>query len=156
MRAAFHTILVPVDFSPHSRKALEYATTLAQQFGSTVLILYVLVEQQDGETDLSCTDPEEEALQTLQRYALPELQDCKVEFHVGTGRPRDEILWLARREQADLIVMGTHGRTGLAYEALGSITEDIVRTAPCPVFTVRATLSRSTRQSVSIPDRLSV
>lgn len=82
--------------------------------------------------------PEAETLLALQRYVPPALQNCEA-FRVWTGRPRDVILWLARREQVDLIVMGTYGRTGLAYEALGSITEDIVRIAPCPVFTVRAT-----------------
>jgi nucleotide-binding universal stress UspA family protein len=56
------------------------------------------------------------------------------------GKPAEEILQVARDEAVDLIVMGTHGRTGLRHVLLGSIAETVVRTAPCPVFTVKATV----------------
>src|SRR5262245_60965743 len=72
---------------------------------------------------------------------LPETQDVKVEMtrRVVVGPPYREIVEVARAEQADLIVMATHGRTGLSHLFMGSVAERVVRAAPCPVLTIRPT-----------------
>ena len=90
----------------------------------TVLIDYV----EKTETELA----------DLVRTHLTDLGSATVK--VTVGKPAEEILQVARDEAVDLIVMGTHGRTGLRHVLLGSIAETVVRTAPCPVFTVKATV----------------
>jgi nucleotide-binding universal stress UspA family protein len=74
----------------------------------------------------------------LDEIALKDLKDrVPVDVKVAVGKPAEEILRVAREEAVDLIVMGTHGRTGLHHLLLGSTAETVLRTAPCPVFTVR-------------------
>jgi nucleotide-binding universal stress UspA family protein len=140
-------ILVPVDFSDCSRAALSHALSLAGQLGAAVEVLYVV------EVPSFRTEPriaKESGTTTLREYALEngraELdaflssleadQRTRVSTALDVGRPRDRILEHAKRY--DLVVIGTHGRTGRAHSFAGSVAENVVRMAPCPVLTVRA------------------
>jgi len=79
-----------------------------------------------------------QAQQELQQWLNSQLHDQIAEAHVEERQPVEQILRMARREQVDLIVMGTHGRLGLARMVLGSVAEQVVRQSPCPVMTVKA------------------
>jgi nucleotide-binding universal stress UspA family protein len=145
----YKKILVPIDFSNCSRAALSHAMTLAEQLGASVDALYV------AEVPAFRAEPRvvsEGGSATLREYALEAAQGeldafmnqlepsqrKKVSARLDVGRPRDAVLEHAKRDRYDLIVMGTHGRTGRAHSFAGSLTESVVRTAPCPVLTVRA------------------
>jgi nucleotide-binding universal stress UspA family protein len=141
------TILVPTDFSPPSEAALAYARALAESFGATIHVLHVIENPflSMGPTELFVPAPQSFA-EELDGEALRRLDalfpgDDRARFGARTvlrhGRPYVEIDDYAREHQIDLIVMGTHGRTALAHLLLGSVTEKVIRTAPCPVLTVR-------------------
>jgi nucleotide-binding universal stress UspA family protein len=138
-------VLVPVDFSDCSARALAYATGVARQFDASLELLHV--------TELPFLDPtmaevdthalEEGARQSAQAQLDKVLADLKAGGTAATGRlvsgaPWHEITEQARREATDLIVVGTHGYTGLKHVLLGSTAERVVRHAPCPVLVVRA------------------
>jgi universal stress protein A len=134
-------ILVPVDFSACSRKALEYAIPLAEQFGAELTLLHVLPSSPPvpelGPVDVVGIDDatqELEALQASVRTAVPSQSVLRI---VRTGDPQVEIIRVARQRGIDLIVLSTHGRTGLSRVLLGSTAEKVVRHAPCPVLVVR-------------------
>jgi universal stress protein A len=136
-------ILVGVDFSKHSENAVRYAVAFAEALGAELHLLHVvpgpvaytrmyvppedwLVEERDA------------ARRELER--LPGVQaqaNVSVLREVRSGSPLVEIVQYAREANIDLIVMGTHGRSGLAHLLLGSVAENVVRQAPCPVLTVR-------------------
>lgn len=144
----YSKILVPVDFSNHSRTALAHALSLAGRFDASVEVLHV-AEIPAFRTDPRVATPG--GSQSLREYALGDAkaeleafleglspgERAKLSLHVEAGKPRDVILDRARRGSHDLIVMGTHGRTGRPHSLAGSVAENIVRTAPCPVLTVR-------------------
>ena len=141
----FHTILVPMDFSPEAHKALEQAGELAKSAGPAHLILLhayflpVEMEALAAEQDLPILELlSNEASKELEQI-LEGLQDAGIssEFLVSRGYPEQVIVELAQEKDVDLIVMGTRGRTGLAHVALGSIAERVVRGAPCPILTVK-------------------
>ena len=140
-------ILVPVDFSDCSRAALSHALSLAGQLDAAIDVLHVV------EVPTFRTEPriaKDSGSTTLREYALEngraELdvflgtlapgQRDRVSVKLDVGRPRDCILDQAKRY--DLVVIGTHGRTGRAHSLAGSVAESIVRMASCPVLTVRA------------------
>lgn len=158
-------ILVPIDYSDHSYRALQWGVSLAEKYGAQMLLLHVLpkaVEEvsthaagwadvpgyyYEGEASGQRPFQSEHIVIDLVAQAQGELYDLirkeiketvPVAVKVAVGKPAEEILQVAREEVADLIVMGTHGRTGLRHMLLGSVAESLVRTAPCPVFTVRA------------------
>lgn len=139
----FKNILVPTDFSPFSRLAETMALRMAKEERGRVLILHVI-------------DPYFERLPYLvsarltrakvRRGALDQMRKelkwvrastVKVESRVVSGSPPEEILRAAKEFRADLIVLGTHGRTGIEHLLLGSVAEKILRLAPCPVLTLR-------------------
>ena len=138
--------LVPLDFSPYAEQALDYAIALAQKLQARVTLLHVIQLQQFGaNTDMgiwpSATFIEEfeaEIRQKMQVY-LARVTDAGLvgEVVVGHGVPFQEILDIARARQVNLIVMGTHGRTGLTHVLMGSVAEKVVRLAPCPVMVAR-------------------
>jgi nucleotide-binding universal stress UspA family protein len=141
----FHTILVPMDFSPEAHKALELAGELAKSAGPAHLILLhayflpVEMEALAAEQNLPILELcSNEASKELEQI-LEGLQDAGIssEFIVSRGYPEQVIAELAQDKDVDLIVMGTRGRTGLAHVALGSIAERVVRDAPCPILTVK-------------------
>jgi nucleotide-binding universal stress UspA family protein len=140
-------ILVPVDFSEHSRQALRYAKQIAASYDSRLGLLHVI--EQSVQPSFYAVGPSwmADALVELKRKAHNELQRLFEEtpgpltsasFHVTEGRAATDIVTFARDNKSDLIVIATHGLTGIEHLLLGSITEKVVRRAPCPVFTVKA------------------
>ena len=138
-------ILVPTDLSVGAEEALDYACELARQFGATVHLLNVISIPALGVPELgvamastvidSIIKDNEQALHAL--AAKKCLQASIGQILLRTGDARDVINNAAKELHADLIVMGTHGRRGVSRALLGSVTETVVRTAPCPVLTVR-------------------
>jgi nucleotide-binding universal stress UspA family protein len=144
----FSRILVPTDFSPPSDAALEYARILAAKFGSTLRILHVIDDPSDSSAFVSdgfapSTEDIRAALLGLARKRLDHLMTLvdrsRYNAHSDAvfGTPATAIIDYAMATGTSLIVMGTHGRTGLAHLLMGSVAEQVVRTAPCPVLTVR-------------------
>jgi len=135
-------ILVPTDFSDCSERARSYACELAKRFGSELHLLHVVppvsLPGYVGPVPDELLHPEEGARQELERWNDPAFEHAKrVVRSVTTGTPFVEIVRHARDQDVDLIVIGTHGRSGLTHMLLGSVTEKVVRKAPCPVLTVR-------------------
>jgi nucleotide-binding universal stress UspA family protein len=138
-------ILVPTDFSEPADEALDYALNLARALGATVSLAHVF------------TDPYEQARYSEQYVPMPEAIRAEIlaDIHqrlavraartgqpgataeILTGPTARAIVDCAQRQGAHLIVMGTHGRHGVAHVLMGSVAERVVRTAPCPVLTVR-------------------
>jgi universal stress protein A len=144
MVPTFKTILVPTDFSPASARALEYAQLVAARFSASLHLLHV------AEDPVAAVGPEayvvdlpalreqvvQDAERRLTQVAAP-LSGVTVTTEVLIGSPARTIAKIAADRGADLIVMGTHGRGGLAHLLLGSVAERVIRMAPCPVLTVR-------------------
>ncbi len=142
----FRHILAPTDFSEYSKKAVASALEWAKKFAAKLTILHV-VELPPYPVEgyippsLSTTlleDLERQASQDLAQL-LPEAERAKTEVArlVAVGTPYQKIIEAAEAEQVDLIVMATAGRTGFSHLVLGSIAERAVRTATCPVLTIR-------------------
>lgn len=139
------TILVPVDFSECSKQALACAVPFAEQFGAKLELVHV-VEPYYGfdpngfgnyQVPEACSnDAARNALIKLARESVPREIVCQTE--IRCGRVITEIVAAARELSADLIIISTHGYTGLKHVAFGSTAEGVVRHAPCPVLTVRA------------------
>ena len=144
----FSRILVPTDFSPPSDAALEYARILAAKFGSSLRILHV-IDDPTASSDFVADGfaPSTEDIRTgLLEHARKRLDHLmslvdRSRYHAHAdavlGMPAAAIIDYARATGTTLIVMGTHGRTGLAHLLMGSVAEQVVRMAPCPVLTVR-------------------
>ena len=143
----FTRLLVPTDFSPPSDAALAHARILAGAFGAHMHVLHLI---DDLRLHTVVTDR-----QTIEAAALRSLSDRlsdddRRRFHVIAAvehgdTPADEVASYARTHGIDLIVMGTHGRSGVSHLLMGSVAEKVVRTAPCPVLTVRETPPGSKR-----------
>lgn len=136
-----HHILAPTDFSVHANQAVTSAFELAQTCGAKLSLLHVIeIPEYAIEVALPLADLEQQARQSLAGL-LPKAVAAHVEVTrlVELGVPYLRILEVARTEHVDLIVMATHGRTGLGHLVLGSVAERIVRLAPCPVLTIRST-----------------
>lgn len=140
-------ILVPVDFSEPSNAALVCATTLARQFNARVDLLHVIDDPMmlgSWEGDLERPDRRMvlEDLSASARHRLEsvarELADRHLDarIHIRPGRAVAAILEMTTEAASDLIVMGTHGRSGMAHLLMGSVAEQVVRAASCPVLTV--------------------
>lgn len=147
---SLHRILVPIDFSEHSKNALAYAITLAKQFHSELHLVYVVetaiypAEFGFGQSASLGPEIEKEFLdrgkKELAKIVQSEIKNqVKSRITVAEGKPAYEILSIARNEHVDLIVIATHGHTGVEHLIFGSTTEKVVRKAPCPVLVVRAT-----------------
>jgi nucleotide-binding universal stress UspA family protein len=161
---AFSTVLIPVDFSPYAVRALETAADIAERFASHLTVLHVIhpdvgtlavAKQLSNRVPASGGDEADAVLEALvdkqrdQAYAAleaflpPRLAPHPIELRVVFGRPFERIVETAVQHRFDLIVMGTHGRTGIARVALGSVAERVVRLAPCAVLTVKATTTEA-------------
>lgn len=137
-------ILVPLDFSEASRSALRYAASLIRQFGGKLILFYALepVATPDFAYHPLMMQPREassQAEQRLRKMCDQEGIEPKViaEIVVRSGTAHAEIARAAQRMNADLIVIATHGHTGLKHVLLGSTAERVVRHARCPVLVVR-------------------
>lgn len=160
LRRQFSRVLVAVDFSSYSRKALEYAGVLAEGFGSSIIAVHVLdtemlearakvrfeespfvpeyvVKIEDDALELLINEAREAAYASLARFAPARLAKYAPELRVLMGKAFERLVETAERDSCDLIVMGTHGRTGWSRLVAGSIAERVVRLAPCPVLTVK-------------------
>src|SRR5437899_1098204 len=139
-----HRILVPTDFSKHSQVALNYATAFAEKFGAELYLLHVVQDLAlfipDMVTVTPPLGPTVEQLTAAVRAAFDRLvEENKLDrfpLHreVREGTPFYEIIRYGKENDIDLIVMGTHGHSGLAHMLLGSVAEKVVRKAPCPVL----------------------
>jgi universal stress protein A len=151
MKRRFQTIVVPYDFSEHSRVALGMATELAQRFESDLHLLHViqppsLAYDAYGGVGTGAPAPvgilelREVAESAVRSLAAEVESKCKrVETHVvESASIPDAIHEMAEKVGADLIAMGTHGRTGIAHVFLGSVAERTLRRSPCAVLTVQA------------------
>ena len=131
-----HRILCPVDFSETSMQALHFADALAQSIGAHI----VLVHAFEKPKNLTLASPTVPADPELRRQldelptSLPATQLTRV---LHAGDPGEVTCWLAQDRKCGLIVMGTHGRTGLAHLVMGSVAEYVLRNARCPVLVVR-------------------
>jgi nucleotide-binding universal stress UspA family protein len=139
------TILVPIDFSACSRKALQYAIPLAKEFSAALTLLHVVhvnyaAGPEFGAMDFPLieADLRKSAERELARLAAAEIQgQVAFECLVRSGLEVIEIVDVAKELESDLIVISTHGRTGLKHVFMGSVAENVVRLAPCPVLVVR-------------------
>ena len=139
------SVLVPVDFSDCAKKALQYAIPFARQFGATIHLVHVVpmnyfVGSEFGAIDfpLMEADLKKSAEKQLGEFAAREIgPEVPAETEVRAGQPVQELVAAARQHETDLIIISTHGRTGLRHVFMGSVAENVVRYAPCPVLIVR-------------------
>ncbi len=140
------TILFPTDFSQGARAAMDHAVSLARDYNAKLVLLYVIQDISIAEwyipSSLSVTD----LVEDMQKSAWKEMDKWTAEISakvkdvekmVVRGVPFVEIIKTAKDRSADLVVIGTHGRTGIDHMLFGSTAEKVVRKAPCPVLTVR-------------------
>lgn len=149
-RAVNH-ILVPIDFSCHSRTALEYALRLSSQLGAELTLVHVMEQlpyQGEWMSPLQESDftPSAQHLSEELREWLPEQMSARDPV-VKFGKAPDEIAATAKEQGCDLIVMATHGYTGLRHMQLGSVAEHVMRHAACPVLLIRV-------MEASMPERV--
>jgi nucleotide-binding universal stress UspA family protein len=142
-----HRILVPTDFSKFSTNALTYAAAFAEKFGAELYLLHVVqnfaMMVPDSVNVVPPIGPPIAELTAAVKDALDRavrdnhLERLTVHRDVREGSAFYEIIQFAKEKDVDLIVMGTHGHSGLVHVLLGSVTEKVVRKSPCPVLTVR-------------------
>ena len=144
MNLAFRTIVVATDFSDASALALEYARVLAKKFGAGLRVLHVVETPRPLGTEIiyapeamSVSDVAIADAQRLMGETVAKFEGMPVVGQVLLGNPARKIVEYASDHDVDLLVIGTHGRSGLSHLLMGSVAERVVRTAPCPVFTTR-------------------
>jgi nucleotide-binding universal stress UspA family protein len=133
-------ILFPTDFSHTGDAALAMAASLARDSGAKLLIAHVEeppVAYGGGEMYYGMPDPATDDLRRMLNEITPPDATVECEHRLVTGDPAAAIARLAEAEDVDLIVMGTHGRTGLTRLLMGSVAEAVVRRAKCPVLTYK-------------------
>ncbi len=143
LKFALKRILVPIDFSEHSKNALKYAVPFAKQFGAEIILVYV-VEPTVYPADFSFgqfgfpnvedefrSRGEEQLAGLIEKEIRKEVKARKL---VLTGKAFIEIIKTAREEEVDLIIIATHGHSGVEHMLFGSTAEKVVRKAPCPSF----------------------
>ncbi len=133
-------IVFPTDFSTASDVAMRYASTLAAEMGAKLLIVHVEeppMAYGGGELYYGMPEPDQEAMMAMLKELKPADPSVPCDHHLLAGEPASEITAFADKEKADMIVMGTHGRTGLRRLLMGSVAEAVVRHANCPVFTLK-------------------
>jgi universal stress protein A len=154
-------VLVPIDFSATSDRALAYAIALAQQLQARLTLLHVLdltpVTMEDMTAGMTATllDDLETDAQHLLQASRERVQDAGLqgECLLVQGTPTQTIVDTAGEQGVDLVIMGTHGRTGLAHVFLGSVAEHVVRQGPCPVLVVRRAPDTSAPSEDALPEQ---
>ena len=143
-------ILCPLDFSENSQEALQYAIHLMLKDDDATLYLVHVVDSRvfdysgpmyEQEVPLMKVELDQSTREQLEKKLLAEVPEeiqNRVETTILFGVPFLEIIMAARDKNIDLIVIGTHGRTGLAHMIIGSVAEKVVRKAPCPVLSVKS------------------
>jgi nucleotide-binding universal stress UspA family protein len=146
MALEINKILVPIDFSNYSKGALKYAVNFAKRFNAEMYLIYVVepvIYPPDfsmGQIAIPSVNAEwdERAKDELQKLAKTDIpNDVKVETIIKTGKPFLEIIETASEKDIDLIIIATHGHSGVEHILFGSTAEKVVRKAPCPVLTLR-------------------
>jgi universal stress protein A len=149
--ANFTKILAATDFSEDSTLALSYAQELASKFGAEIVLLHVdqplapvmMTPELGPAMDIGAMSRIAEEQRLLAQRELDKIvkgirdAGLKAKCLLKVGSPFLEILHTSQNEKIDLIVLGTHGRTGLAHVLMGSVAERVVQKAPCPVLTIR-------------------
>jgi universal stress protein A len=141
-------ILVPTDFSECSDRAIKEAVDIAVQNNAKIYLLHVVDKLQQCAIDYCIpvetmmkvqSDSEKEAVRKMQEEANKILQSRKIDvtFDVKSGTPYEEIIKEQQERKADLIVIASHGRTGILKNLIGSVAERVMREAKCPVLLVR-------------------
>jgi len=133
-------ILFPTDFSTASDAALAHAETLAKQSDAKLVIVHVEeppLAYGGGELYYGLPEPNSERIQKMLEDVRPRDPAVAFEHRLSMGDPAGEVVRIAGDEGCEMIVMGTHGRTGLTRLLMGSVAEQIVRRAPCPVLIYR-------------------
>ena len=140
-----NAIMLPTDFSESSDAALDYASALAAETGATLYIVHVADDTPAyvaGYGGFAYAPDVSSAIEREMRERLEEVQPSRLNIDVDrrylTGAAVAQIVDFADRENVDLIVMGTHGRTGVSRVLMGSIAEGVLRKAQCPVLTVKS------------------
>jgi nucleotide-binding universal stress UspA family protein len=139
----FHRIVVPTDFSDCAREAWEMAKRLGAAVGAELIVCHIVPEPLRYGQGVYAGDPADDVARAWVKAALDDLVEqaraggLEARACLRRGLPYQEIVALARDERADLIVIGAHGRAGMSRMLLGSVTDRVVRLAPCPVLTVR-------------------
>ena len=143
-------ILCPFDFSKNSQEAFQYAIHLMSKDDDATIYLAHVVDsrvfdysspfygQEPSVMKVALDQPTREQLENKLLAEVPEEIQNRVETIILFGVPFHEIIMAARNMDIDLIVIGTHGRTGLAHMIIGSVAEKVVRKAPCPVLSVKS------------------
>jgi len=139
-------ILVPTDFSALSCQAFSWATLLAKVFKARIVIVHVISGRDAEDLTAQSGNPWESVLEREDQAMVESFQRClqsnidqtvELQTLVKVGAADEKIIETAREKAADLIVMATHGRSGLYHALMGSVAEKVVRQAPCPVLTLR-------------------
>ncbi|MDR4507083.1 MAG: universal stress protein [Candidatus Brocadiaceae bacterium] len=138
-------ILCPIDYSIYSEIALKYAIEFAERYRAKLFLIHVLDSRSYDVDDLEIHGTEitdKEAIDSLKTKLLTCVNEetknkITVEAIVLYGVPFSEIITASKKYQIDLIVLGTHGRTGLVHAIMGSVAEKVIRKATCPVITIR-------------------
>jgi universal stress protein A len=139
-----HTILHPTDYSDHSAYAFKVALSLAEQHGATLYIAHIvqslgpeLVSFGEVTTERQPAGHVRHLWEELLQVKAPAGSPVTIKHILGEGDPAAEVAEIARKYNCDLIVISTHGRSGLERLLMGSIAEKIVRLAPCAILTVK-------------------
>ncbi|MBN4054225.1 universal stress protein [Nitrospira defluvii] len=144
MKTSIKKILVGTDFSSNSDQAIDYAVSFAEKFGAEILLVHVIESFAYSVTDTAIVVSHEKALWVTASALLDNLfkklveQDISVKSELAQGLPYRELIKKAEDYGADLIVVGTHGRSAIEHLLMGSVAEKVVRLATCPVLTVRS------------------
>jgi nucleotide-binding universal stress UspA family protein len=142
--AIIQRILVPTDFSDCARRALDYAAELANRLSASIVVAHIyvppVVYMPEGVWAMpdAFPDARKDLEQAMARLAaqVREKKVAQVETVIVEGDPSHEIVKVAQQQKCDLVVLGTHGRTGVRHLVLGSVAEKVVRRSTCPVLTV--------------------
>jgi nucleotide-binding universal stress UspA family protein len=147
---SIRTILHPTDFSDSARDAFRLACALARDYGARLVLLHVgrqpVIQPFGGVIPPEPEQYHEELAESLCKIEADDPKVCVERRLIFGGDPAVEIVQVARQIPCDLIVLGTHGRTGLGHLLMGSVAERVVRAAPCPVVAVK-----SPRPASSLP-----
>ncbi|MGH1408216.1 MAG: universal stress protein [Aeromonas sp.] len=137
------TLLCPVDFSQMSKAVLDYAVFMAQSHEARLKLVHVVDQLHGFDSYKILHMTAVEITHEMERQARSQLKELvatlpiPATFDIRFGRAADEIVIQANHDEADLIVMGSHGRSGITHLLVGSVAESVVRHAPCPVLVVR-------------------
>jgi universal stress protein A len=146
MAGEIDLILVPTDFSPYSCEAFAWAALFGRTYNAKILILHVLSEVDANWLSSMPGNPWESVLEREDEKMIKNFKSCmladlveglQTETMVSVGNANIKIVEVARKKEASMIVMATHGRTGLSHVLLGSVAERVIREAPCPVLSVK-------------------